>query len=188
MQHLDGPTSGPRAFGGPIGKVLGNCQTLPVVLFDQIEVVLPIVILKDLSTDQQYLWEMCEAISKGECSPDLSKRNPGALNHSRWVTTANRVLRLYVACEEPSINLKHLVTYIVKVYGPLWFTIRMHPSCKDGARHLFRTIQLSRYLSKELLDIIDPVIQRNGYFGHPENLLLAMISDERENICELGLR
>ena len=30
-----------------------------------------------------------------------------------------------------------------KVNAPLWFSIRMHPSCKDGARHLFRTIQLS---------------------------------------------
>jgi hypothetical protein len=188
LQYLDGSTSGPRAFRGPIGKGLANCHTLPLVMFDKIDVVLPMVILKDLSTDQQYLWEMCEAISKGECSLDLSKRNPGALNHSRWITTANRVLRLYVASEEPSINLKHLVTYIVKVYGPLWFSIRMHPSCKDGARHLFRTIKLSRYLTKELLDIIDPVLQRNGYFGHPENLLLAMIRDERQHIRELGLR
>ena len=41
---------------------------------------------------------------------------------------------------------------------------------------------------KELLDIIDPVLQHtcNGYFGHPENLLFAMISDK--NIRELGLR
>lgn len=188
LQHLDGSTSGPRAFSGPIGKALANCQTLPVVSFDRIEVVLPIVTLKTLSTDQQYMWEICEAISKGECSQALSKRNPGALNHSRWITTANRVLRLYVACGEPSINLKHLVTYIVKVYAPLWFSIKMHPSCKDGARHLFRSIQLSRYLSQDLLDIIDPVLQRNGYFGHPENVLLSMISDERQNIRELGLR
>ena len=80
------------------------------MLFDPIEVVLPIVILEELSTDLQYLWEMCEAVSKGKCSPALSKRNPGALNHSRWITTANRVLRLFVECEEPSIKLKHLVT------------------------------------------------------------------------------
>lgn len=47
---------------------------------------------------------------------------------------------------------------------------------------------MSRYLSKELRDVIDPVLQRNGYFGHPENLLLTMIADERQYIRELGLR
>ena len=66
----------------------------------------------------------------------------------------------------------------LKAYSPLWFSIRMHPSCKDGVRHLFRKILLSRYLTKELLDIIDPVLQRYGYFGHPEHLLLAMIIDQ----------
>ena len=186
--HLDGSTTGPKAFSGPIGKALVNCQTLPVVAFEKIDVTLPTVILEDLSTDRKYLWEMCEAISKGDCSLALSKRNPGGLNHSRWLTTANRLLRLYVASEQPSMNLKHLVTYVMKVYSPVWFSIKMHPSCKDGAMHLFKTIQQSRYLSKELRDIVDPVLQRNGYFGHPENLLLAMISDERQYIRELGLR
>ena len=71
-----------------------------------------------------------------------------------------------------SINMQ------LKVYAPLWFRIRMHPSCKDGSRHLSRTIQLSRYLTKELLEIIDPVLQRYGYFWHPEHLLLAMIIDQ----------
>ena len=97
--HLDGSTTGPKAFSGPIGKALVNCQTLPVVAFEKIDVTLPTVILKDLSTDQQYLWEMCEAISKVDCSLALSKRNPSGLNHFRWLTMANRLQRLYVASE-----------------------------------------------------------------------------------------
>jgi len=36
--------------------------------------------------------------------------------------------------------------------------------------------------------MVDPAIQQNSFFGHPENLLLAMISDERQHIRELGLR
>ena len=31
-------------------------------------------------------------------------------------------------------------------------------------------------------------MQRNGFFGHAENILIAMISDERKHINELGLR
>ena len=71
---------------------------------------------------------------------------------------------------------------------PGWFNIKIHPSCKYGARHLFKVIQQSRYLSQELRDKVDPVLQRNAYFAHPENLLLAIISDERQYIRELELR
>ena len=185
LHHLDGPTSGPRAFSGPIGKALANCRALPVISFDKIDADLPVVILNDLSNDQKYLWQMCEAISKGKCSLALSKRNPGTLNHSRWITTVNRLLRLYVASHEPSTNLKHLVTYIMRVYSPVWFAIKMHPSCKGDAKHLFRAIQLLRYFSKELSDVIDPVPRRNGYFGHSENVLLTMIADEGQYIREI---
>ena len=38
------------------------------------------------------------------------------------------------------------------------------------------------------LDIIDPVIQRNAYFSHPENILLTMITDDRKHVRELGFR
>jgi hypothetical protein len=81
-----------------------------------------------------------------------------------------------------------LVTYVVKVYAPLWFAIKYNPSCKDGSKHLWNTIRASRYLPDELKGIIDPVLQRNGYFGHPENILLAMITDARKYIRELGMR
>ena len=66
--------------------------------------------------------------------------------------------------------------------------IKTKPSCKDAAKHLWSTIHLSRYLPAELKEVVDPVIQRNGFFGHPENLLLTMITDERKHIRELGLR
>ena len=76
----------------------------------------------------------------------------------------------------------------MKVYAPSWFAIKMKPSCTQGARHLFKTVCMSRYLPEELKVVIDPVIQRNAYFGHPENILLAMLTDERKHIRELGLR
>lgn len=64
----------------------------------------------------------------------------------------------------------------------------MKPSCTQGARHLFDTVRMSRYLPEELKVVVDPVIQRNAYFGHPENILLAMLTDERKHIRELGFR
>ena len=53
---------------------------------------------------------------------------------------------------------------------------------------MFKLIQTSRYLPEHLLEIIDPVIQRNAFFAHPENLLLAMAMDERKHIRELAFR
>ncbi|GBL72348.1 hypothetical protein AVEN_124870-1 [Araneus ventricosus] len=43
-------------------------------------------------------------------------------------------------------------------------------------------------MPKNLLKVIDPIIQRNELFAHPENLLLCMIIDKRYHIRELGFR
>ncbi|GBN06746.1 hypothetical protein AVEN_266955-1 [Araneus ventricosus] len=89
--------------------------------------------------------------------------------------------------DSPSQSLFALAEYIMKVYAPLWFTIKIHHSCKDGSKHVFETINKSRYLSAELKAVIGPVVQRNGYFGNPANILIAMITDNRSFIRELGL-
>ncbi|KAK4880956.1 hypothetical protein RN001_004275 [Aquatica leii] len=142
----------------------------------------------DFSTDQNYLFEICQVITSGHCNTSLSNRKPGKLAHSRWVTTANRILRLYISSENPSSSLMKLTEFIMNVYAPMWFSIKSQPTCNYGAKHLLKSIRLSRYLEKDLRDIVDPVIQRNGFFGHNENIILSMISDERKHIRELGLR
>jgi hypothetical protein len=129
LQKLDGRTSGPKAFTGPIGKRLTNCEDLPVVPFASITFEnCPDITSADLSSDQQYLYAMCQAVSSGSCHADLALQKPGPLVHSRWLTTANRLLRLYVSTENPSENLVALASYVVKVYAPVWFTIKVHSS------------------------------------------------------------
>ena len=144
--------------------------------------------IQDLSTDQRYLYEISQSVSSGFCSEELARRNPGKMAHSRWLTTANRVLRLYISTSNPTPNLQMLASFIVRVYVPVWFAIKSKPSCKDGARHIWLTVRLSRLLPPEVRSVIDPVIQRNAYFCHPENLLLAMLADEREHVRQLALR
>ncbi|GBM75725.1 hypothetical protein AVEN_92728-1 [Araneus ventricosus] len=108
--------------------------------------------------------EICEAINCGYCRESLPKTNFGKVCHSRWLTTANRFLRLYVADENPSEDLLALTTFIVKVYEPMWFKIKTKPSVIYGAQHLYQAVVLLRYLSSDLKDVIDPVIKRNGFF------------------------
>ncbi|GBM05448.1 hypothetical protein AVEN_94749-1 [Araneus ventricosus] len=48
-------------------------------------------------------------------------------------------------------------------------------------------MQSSRYLPEDSRNIVDPVIERNGFFVHPEHLMLAMTQHNRRHIRELGL-
>jgi hypothetical protein len=41
--------------------------------------------------------------------------------------------------------------------------------------------QLLKYLSPAVNNIVKPYIVRNAYFAHPENVLLAMLTDEDSN-------
>ena len=128
---------------------------------------------KKLSTDQQCLLEICNGINAGECSIELSIRNSGCLNYSRWLTTAKKILKLYVSIKIPSEKLQALVMLIIRVFAPMWFTIKSHSSCKDGARRFHQQVASSRYRSQEQKNIIDPVLHRNSYFAHPENIIEA---------------
>jgi hypothetical protein len=179
---LDGPTSGPKAFSGKIGSCLKNVEKMPVVSFQKIEFDCPVVEVTDLSSDQAYLLRICSSIMTGNFPKVLEKKSPGALNHARWLTTANRILRLYVSTVNPSEVLLILVEFIMKVYAPMWFSIKSEPSCLMGAKHVFKTIKLTRYLPENLKQVIEPVINRNGFFAHPENVILSMLGDSRRNI------
>ena len=99
--ELDVPTTGPRGLTGPIGKLLLDCETYPVSKFKTVEAVSLQNNFAALSTDQRYLLDIYSAVFRGFCSDSLAKRSPGKLAHSRWLTTANRIPRLYVATKQP---------------------------------------------------------------------------------------
>lgn len=117
FNRLDGATAGPRAFKGPIGKTLKRSFYLKVVKFKRIPIELP-VLPENISTDQKYLYEICKSISSGKCPTSLSMRYPGNISHSRWLTTANHILRTYIGTPKPSLNLVTLTHFIMKVYAP----------------------------------------------------------------------
>lgn len=191
MRHListlDEKTSGPKTFVRNFCKSLISSAAFSIIKFWKIPICLPKISRDELSMDQQYLRDICLAISSGHVSNALAKRNPGTINHARWLTTANNILRKYVGTLKPCFILKTLANFIMKVYTPMWFHIKCKPQCSNGAKHLWKTIQLSRYLPEHLRKIIDPVIERNAYYGHPESILLAMLSDERQYIRQIAV-
>lgn len=189
LQKIDGDTKGPYSYSGPLGLQLTNCEKKAVTNFQQIATFLPEVDNEDdLSSDQQYLYKITCAIRDGKCDDRLANKSPGKMSHARWLTTANRVLRLYIATSDPSEELKMLTRFIVRVYAPMWFEIKTKPFCQYGAKHVWKTIHLSRDFPENFKIIIDKVIAANAYFAHPENVLLAMLTDSRDHIRELAVR
>ena len=59
---------------------------------------------EDLSTYQKYLLDIYNVVRDGNCSSDILNRNPGMMVQSRWLTTANRILRTYISTEKPSFT------------------------------------------------------------------------------------
>nr|CAI5836871.1 unnamed protein product [Callosobruchus analis] len=124
-----------------------------------------------LSTDQKYLYEACNAISSRNVSFDLCKRNPGPLAHSRWLTCANRILRLYAATEVPSTNLKILSSFLIKVYAPTWFHIKMRPSCFQGPE----SILLCMLNDKNNFELSEPPILASIPNDHLNQLIKTVL-------------
>ena len=122
---LDGATSGPDIFAGPIGKKIQSpVSSWPVTQFKEVFVVifsfpkLPLHVIDDLSTDQYYAYKICLAIIPGNCDDDLQYLEVGPVVHSRWLTLGCRILRYYVSLDEPPQNLKILVNFCLTVYFP----------------------------------------------------------------------
>lgn len=179
---LDGTTSGPRSWTGPLGR---SCQSevwrKDVVSFVAVPGLvdeLPDKTLRQLSTDQELLYRLARSVQRGSVPVMTAKRKIGELNHARWLTLGSRLLRLYMSTETPSAELRQLVEFLLLHYIPMWFSIRQHSSCVFGSKNFFRSVELLRQLPEEIQDIVRPVMQRNGFWAHPEQLLLAMVADE----------
>ena len=116
FKNLDGKTSGPSNFQGEVGRQLNSYTKLPVTKFERIRCHLDAlnIDLKVLSKDQKYLLEFYCGINSRKIFQRLENLEPGPAMHSRWLTTVNRILRLYVAKEEPLSNLKIWLNIFVK--------------------------------------------------------------------------
>ena len=195
FSEIDGSTAGPNAFKGPLGRRLTAAPTLAscdIVDYNPIESPnLPLLIDSDmceLSTDQKYMYLITQAIKTGICSSRIASLEPGNISHSRWLTTANSICRLYVSTPAPSSELTDFVTFIMRVYAPVWFRIKRLNRLQDAPMNLYCLVSWSRYLCNRLLSVVDNVIKRNAFAAHAENILYAMIHDKRAHVQELGLR
>ena len=84
--------------------------------------------------------------------------------------------------KKPSAKLKELISLIVNFYIPNYFNIKTHPTIQDGAPNLFFMLQLAKDLKPGSRATVERVLQGNSFFAHHENILIAMLRDESEEV------
>ena len=191
LRHLiiamDGPTTGVSSFSGPIGKEIQTCHEMEPVSFEAIKnsnfPSVPESVISKLSNDQRYILEITYAVMNGSVSERLKKLKPGPVNHSRWLTTASRILRYYVSVRAPSVALKRISFYIVHIYVPIWFCIKKNELIHHGAKHFLKLVSLcNSLLTADEKSVVFPVLKQNAYYAHSENILVSMLSEENLEI------
>lgn len=191
MIDLDGPTTGKDSFSGPIGRLCKSAESLPKANFVPIikgsgNRELPPGVVKELSSDQHYLYCITRAIRSGSPEDFLYTHAIGKLNHSRWLTLASRICKLYISAHGltgvAKKNLDAITEFIVVHYAPCWFEIKCEPYYMDGPRYLLKSLELFHLLPLKTRDIVRFYIERNAYFAHSENILLAMLADTDPNM------
>ena len=148
-------------------------------------------IVNDLSDDQKYGYRIVKAIRSGHMPPDLGSLGIGPVNHSRWLTTANRFLRMY--CSEHGFtgknmrNLKMIVEFIVGVYYPMWFHIKVKNSWIEGPRHVLYQIQLVNMQRKAVQEIVWPYVMSSAWNSHSESILQTLVCSKVEEERRFGV-
>ncbi|KAG7156855.1 hypothetical protein Hamer_G027952, partial [Homarus americanus] len=134
-------------------------------------------VIKDLSTDQSYAYRIAQAIRSGEVPQSLALLEIGPVSHSRWLTTALRFCRIWMLK-----NLRLIVEFIIGVYLPQWFSVKLNPMWVDGPNHLLFQLQLVRTQRKVVRDIVLPVARRSAWNARSEAVLQAMPCSQCTNL------
>ena len=189
---LDGKTLSNNKWTGDIGKMLDNATELEInPSFTKLSIGEPLIslsddVVKDLSTDQAYGYRIIQAIRTGELPTDLALLEIGPVSHSRWLTTANRLCRIWVSNHglkgKTLKNLKLIVEYIVGVYYPCWFNIKVKHSWVEGPRHILFQLHLLRLQNKAVVDAVLPTVQRSAWYAFSEMIIQTLLcsSDSEE--------
>ena len=130
----------------------------------------------------------CLAIIAGKRDSDFSMIEVSPIVHSRWHTLACRILRCYVSEQKLSTAPVTLSKFCEQVYFPLWFQIKSKRKLSDGPKSLFNLYKrIHNFSNLKVQNIALEVIERNAFFAHPENILLGMVADPDESICNAAV-
>lgn len=118
----------------------------------------------------------------------MASQTIGPLFHARWLTLAVRALAKYTRIRNPTMKLRKIITFILNLYLPMWFKIKCHPHIQSGSKHFFTMVELSQDLvDKEARKVVEKVMSDNSHFAHPENIVVSLLADPKEELRRKGV-
>ena len=191
IKKTDGDTDSKTGFKGPLGKMLKKvndmkvASSFPAVSIGPDLISLPPDIVKNLSSDANLSYLRCHAVRSGVLPRDVALRKTGKIVHCRWLTTGSTFLDMYM--KEHSLEgelldrLNTIVIYLVTVYFPMFFRIKVMHSDLEGPRHVLYELQLFRLQSTDIQKLLEATLRRSAWNAHSESLLITMVcSDNKE--------
>ena len=124
------------------------------------------------------------------------QRNPGNIQHARFLNTWNNTARLYTQMTEPeqgSVNemgltwdqymdVKRAVVFGTQVYIPNHFMIKQNCYMQDGPENFLKMITLAKsVLPEEDYNVFQDVMEYNCHYSHSESILFAAVTGNADN-------
>ena len=110
-----------------------------------------------------------------------------------WHNTESRQLRVYVSTDSPTFAQRRLASFVVLIYVPTLLEIVQRNLVLEGPRHLLSLVMRIRlYCTEEEVNLLEPHLNFNGYFGQHEVVLASLLGsqdkDERSEALEIVKR
>ena len=178
-----GESKSATVLPGPIGKLIAQAHELQLdenftPIGGEPSFSVPETVLSELSTDQAYLYRVCYMVKTGR-HDNYVLNGIGEHNRARWLCTASRLCKALISKHglnaEDSAKLRVLVTFVVDVYVPMWFQIRLKPHWTFGPIHFLNLLKMLRQQPADVLNIIKHCVIGGAYWAHPESVLQTML-------------
>ena len=186
ISALNGKTLSKDGFSGRIGKQLNEVNkmvkksTFEAMLATEEVIELPYKVLKEMSTDAALSYRLLKAIWSGKLSPELANMKCGEICHSRWLTTGEALMMLWMSehnfTRQTLKKLKLIVNFVCNVYFHMFFEIKVKHSILDGPNHVVNQLRLLRSQPLQVVKIVSPYIQTGAWFAHSEAILLSLLA------------
>ena len=153
---------------------------------------LPPEIVQSLSTDANLAYLRCKAVRSGQLPRDVALRKTGRIVHSRWLTTGSTFLDMWTRQHglegELLKRLETIVTYLVSLYFPMFFLIKVKHSWIEGPRHVLHELSLFKLQKLSVQELLLPTLQRSSWNSHSESVLQTMLCSEDKEEREFAVQ
>ena len=131
ISKLDGKTTSKDGFSGPIGKLLAKVDSMernynfkPIPGLEEL-LDIPQDIVKNMSTDSSIFYQLGLAVRSEKLYKQLGTKKSGNICHSRWLTTGEAVIFLWVSEHglegDLLYRLEIITTFVVQVYHHMYY-------------------------------------------------------------------